>query len=122
MRAPLRTVLPAILVLALAASACGDSSPTDSDDLERTTSVEVRDSFFSPSANLVDQGAEVTWNWVNTSLGHNIIWVDADLENAGTRQFGSHTVTMPDEPGEYRYYCSLHGSPTSGMRGRVIVE
>lgn len=116
-----RPAVAAALVLALGITAC-DSSPTDNGDPQHTTSVEVRDSFYSPSANIVSPGDDVTWSWVNTALSHSVTWVDAELENAGTRQFGSHTVTMPDEPGEYHYYCSVHGTPTSGMRGRVIVE
>jgi len=116
------STLAAALILSFAVAGCSDSSPTDGGDPVATTSVEVRDSFFSPAANRVSPGAEVTWTWVNTALSHNVIWVDGALDNASTRQFGSFSLSMPSEAGEYRYYCSVHGSPTSGMRGRVIVE
>jgi plastocyanin len=26
-----------------------------------------------------------------------------------------------DTPGEYPYFCALHGSPTMGMRGTITV-
>jgi plastocyanin len=32
-----------------------------------------------------------------------------------------HTVTFA-APGTYSYYCSLHGSATFGMIGRIIVR
>jgi plastocyanin len=116
------SALAAALILSFAATSCSDSSPTDGGDPVATTSVQVRDSFFSPAANIVSPGAEVTWTWTNAALPHTLTWVDGGRENASTRQFGSFTLSMPSEAGEYRYYCSVHGSPTSGMRGRVIVE
>jgi plastocyanin len=27
-----------------------------------------------------------------------------------------------DTPGEYPYYCAVHGSPSQGMRGTIVVE
>ena len=29
--------------------------------------------------------------------------------------------TAEDEPGEYAYYCSIHGTKTAGMTGTVTV-
>lgn len=36
-------------------------------------------------------------------------------------QPGDSGVVTFDEPGDYSYYCSLHGTPTKGMTGTVRV-
>lgn len=51
---------------------------------------------------------------------------DAGLVNTG---FMSTRFPFPptaeltfDTPGEYTYYCPIHGSPTQGMRGTIVVS
>jgi plastocyanin len=94
-----------------------DSPPTNGSD----ASVDVRDDFFSPASTSVDQGETVRWTW-NGSNQHNVTWPEADLTNSPTQSTGSHQVTMPDSSGEYVYFCTIHGSPTGGMRGTINVR
>jgi plastocyanin len=143
MRTPVRrscTPVLTVLGFAFALVACGgsDSSPSDPPNggptngnngldngnggLVVTTSVDVNDSSFDPDAIQVDPGAEVTWTWTGGE-SHNVTWVDAGagLATSPTQSQGTHQVTMPETAGEYTYYCTLHGTPTGGMHGRVVV-
>jgi plastocyanin len=126
------------LGLAFALVACGGSGSSPSDPpnggptnggpgngnggLVATTSVGVGDFIFDPPGIQVDPGAEVTWTWQGQEP-HNVTWVDAGagLMSSATQSQGTHEVTMPQSTGEFAYYCTLHGTPTSGMHGRVVV-
>jgi plastocyanin len=124
-----------ILCFALITAGCGgDSSPSDSTNggsgngngndnggLVATTLVDVRDPFFDPDGIQVVPGAVVTFTWQGND-DHNVTWVDAGLTSSPTQSQGTHEVTMPQTQGEYGYYCTIHGTPTSGMHGRVVVD
>jgi plastocyanin len=89
--------------------------------------ISVRNSTAAPAVDTVEVGGTVTWTWAPTaSSPHNIT-------SAGSASFtGRGTVTPPPVPdpyavsfsaaGTYNYYCSIHGSPTTGMRGRIVVR
>lgn len=82
--------------------------------------VSVEDNLFDPDSVAVSAGGTVTWTW-NGAAAHNVTWVSGGFANASTRSTGTHAVTF-GSAGTYLYYCSIHGSPTSGMRGRVTVQ
>ncbi len=121
--------------LAVALAACGGSGsddpagpgnggpppPPGNSDPIQTTSVNVQDNSFSPPAILVSTGATVTWSW-SGSEPHNVTWSSAGLPNSPTQSSGNFQATMPSTTGELVYYCTLHGTPTSGMRGTIRVE
>jgi large repetitive protein len=104
-----------------------------------TTSVSVEDDLFDPSAIRVSGGATVTWTWAGNEE-HNVTWEDpgsdpddddyggaggqagGGMDNSPSQTSGTHQVTMPSQAGVYVYYCTFHGSPTTGMRGTVEVE
>ncbi len=77
---------------------------------------------FEPATLVVPAGTTVTF-----------VWQDGfhDLLSTGTPSFASfgngadppksYQVTFA-AAGTYKYYCSVHGSPNSGMRGTVIVQ
>ena len=87
--------------------------------------VEVVDDQFSPATITIEEGDTVRW----TQSGSNPHTVTAD-----DGSFDSHP-TCPadcmgpgdtyeqtfDEPGEFGYHCTLHGSAGSGMHGTVVV-
>jgi plastocyanin len=87
-------------------------------------------SAFSPTARTVATGTTV--RWTNESFtDHNVTWNDATGRNValagdGTGDiatFGSGTHTrLFNTPGTYGFHCTLHGSPTSGMRGTLTVQ
>jgi plastocyanin len=126
-------VLAAVLATAgLAACGDDDSGPptvqTGVVDERGKAAVEVDaiDNVFNPYGVRVDVGATVKWT-NDGRVGHNIIVTDQP-DGAGddfgvvTSDFLSgdtyeYTFTTP---GTYSYYCSLHGTPTSGMIGVVV--
>ena len=81
----------------------------------------MRDDFFSPENIVVSLRATVTWNWMGSDF-HDVRWSSAQLESSQLQRSGSHQVTLPTATGAYDYYCTIHGSLTSGMRGSVLVQ
>jgi plastocyanin len=77
---------------------------------------------FEPASLTVPVGATVTWTWV--SGFHS-------MTPTGTPSFTgpggpvsapntfSYTFTTA---GTYQYYCVVHGTPTAGMRGSIVVQ
>lgn len=109
-----RLMLP--LVLLFTATACGDD-PADPDT--PLTEVAVADDLFSPSAATVALGGTVRWTWEG-SHQHNVTWVGTTPASA-TQASGTYERTFTT-PGPYQYYCTIHGTPGSGMRGTVTVQ
>jgi plastocyanin len=75
-------------------------------------------------------GSTVTWT-NDSGVAHNVLWNDAAGRNAAAA--GDGTGDMPDfasgshtrvftVAGTYKFYCSIHGTPTSGMTGTLIVQ
>lgn len=85
----------------------------------------VRNGSTSPAVDTVAAGGTVTWTW--DALATN----PHDVTSSGSPGFPS-SVTTPQpftygpitfaNPGTYIYYCTQHGSPTAGMRGRIVVR
>ncbi len=85
--------------------------------------VSVRNSTSNPAVDTVAVGGAVTWTWAPPADPHNVT-------STGSPDFtGQPTVIDPPpftvtftSPGSYSYYCTLHGQPDSGMRGRIVVR
>lgn len=120
-RALRTTALASLLVMALALPACSGGSNDSPTDPGNPNAVSVVDNSFDPSSTMVDGGETVTWAWQGSNQ-HNVTWTTANLPNSPTQASGSHQVTMPSDDGTYNYYCTIHGSPNSGMRGSITVE
>jgi adhesin/invasin len=82
--------------------------------------VSVEDNLFDPDAVDVSVGGTVTWTW-NGAVGHNVTWVSGGFSNSSTQTSGTHDVTF-NSAGTYQYYCTIHGTPTTGMRGTVTAQ
>jgi plastocyanin len=84
--------------------------------------VSALDNSFMPENIQVKAGTDVVW----TNKGrneHNALHVDGgdwgvEVDDFQPGDVYSHTF---DEPGVYRYYCSIHGSTDAGMIGTVVV-
>lgn len=106
--------------------AAGCSTGNDSGSVEATgevVHVASLDNSFRPETVEIEPGTEVLW----TNQGrhdHDVIPLDdnadwgIDLDDFGPGEEYGHVFT---EPGEYRYYCTIHATPDSGMIGTVIV-
>lgn len=74
---------------------------------------------FSPPATNVNVGDTVTWNWAgnfHSVTSTNTSWPDTGVNNAGF----SFSHTFPSS-GAFFYYCTIHGTPTTGMKGAIFV-
>jgi plastocyanin len=108
---------------------------TEPAPIPTTAAVTVRDNNFlsvrnastNPAVDTVAVGGSVTWTWAaSTGASHNI------TPPVSPSFPGRGTVTPPPLPephtatfaaaGTYNYYCSIHGSAASGMRGRIVVR
>lgn len=84
--------------------------------------VVMRDNFFQPTQITIDAGTTLIWanqgqatHTATPDDGES--WDDEEVASDGT-----FSVRF-DEPGQYPYHCSFHGSAGgSGMAGTVIVE
>lgn len=136
-----RTLLTIAAVSAAALAGCSSQSLTSSNDTakpagpdlsavtfeDETGSKEVQidavDNTFKAEYVEVDAGTAVTFRNDGRN-DHNVIPVtpdqftaiQADAFTPGTEQ----TVTF-STPGDYPYYCSLHGTTTKGMVGAIRV-
>jgi plastocyanin len=101
----------------LAVSGCGSTSDPSTGQYD----VAVRDNSFSSSSLTVPTGTTVTFSWKGSSQ-HNVTWVAAgEPAPSPTQSTGSYQRTF-GTPGTYVYYCTIHGTPTSGMRGTITVQ
>ncbi len=99
--------------------------PNDAVDLTRQSAVtvEVGDNKYTERAIIVSPGAEITWKNVGLNR-HNVVsstpgaFDDIALEDLDDAGSASRTFSVP---GDYAYYCSVHGSITNGQRGWVVV-
>ena len=109
-----RLALPFTAVLGFAVAVV----PALADD----QSVGTGSTSYTPDQVAVKPGEKVTVS--NTSGGfHDLHWVDTDEneEAAPNTTSWSHDRTFTTA-GEYTFFCSFHGSETSGMRGKVFVN
>ena len=84
-----------------------------------TTTVNVRDDYFSPKTKTISKNTTVVWRWRDDG--------DHDVKSRGTRKFrsstiktsGTHRVTFT-RAGTYRYVCTVH--EFKGMTGKIVVK
>jgi plastocyanin len=123
-----------VSVLALAVAACGSSSSANSVkvvDLRSNATgqvgVKAIDNKFDAQAIRINPGTTVKWTNDGRN-SHNITPANAK-QNFGAK-FGVGTESFASgktyefkfaQAGTYHYYCTIHGSPTKGMIGTVIV-
>ena len=84
---------------------------------------------FVPKTVTISVGGTVTWVWNSGGTQHNVTTSSESPSIPGTP---STTSPSPftfgpvrfDAPGTYRYYCSVHATPTAtqGMVGTVTVQ
>ena len=136
----LGVLLVGLLLAGGSVAACGDdgspsSAPSTNDGgtdasvpddvvVVDTNPAEVTalDNSFRPENIQVAMGTEVVWNNRGRNE-HNVLHVDGDDWGVEVDDFQpgavySHTF---DQPGVYRYYCSIHGTTDAGMIGTVVV-
>lgn len=127
------------LVITLLCAGCGgDDGGNGSAGLENVVVMEgsevdviALDNSFSDQNIQVVAGTTVVWENKGRN-DHDIVAAGDDGETVDEAMewwversdFGPGEVYERtfDEPGTYRYYCSLHGTADAGMIGAVVVE
>ncbi len=105
------------------ASAMGlTGSPVTFTATATAAQVVMQNTAFNPSTLTVAAGTTVTW--VNMDP-----FTHTTTSNPGSSQTWNITVTSGgtaqvtfSTPGTFQYYCTIHGTPTSGMRGTIVVQ
>lgn len=101
------------------------TATTTSPPIERTgvvVPVQALDNSFRPQVVEVHVGDEVVWENRGAN-DHNVLSIEAgewgiEVDGFGPGAVYAHVFT---EPGEYAYYCSIHGNEQVGMVGTVVV-
>jgi plastocyanin len=77
---------------------------------------------FEPANVTIPVGTTVTWNWVGGI--HNVMPTgNPAFTGSGNPVSAPHTFSQTfSSPGTYVYFCVVHGSPTGGMRGTIVVQ
>ena len=117
----------------------GDTSTREDPAVYEGGPIDVIDSQFEPRYVLVEAGTTVQWLQAGV-LDHSVTSDDSRADDPSEFAFDSHPdcpgVCMGDgddfeftftEPGEYPYYCVVHGGPGRIdddvlMNGLIIVE
>lgn len=138
----IRAIIPVIALALL--TACGSDDVTSLNQVTTTTNaagvdlseaewtdltdqtevlIQARDNRFLPAYFIVKAGTPITFRNVGRTE-HNALPVDqVSFENIEAAVFNPQDeahVTI-DQPGDYPYYCSLHGTTTKGMVGAIRV-
>jgi plastocyanin len=119
-----------VLALTAIAAGCADDGPATTvvhgDPVDEPTGevvdVQAVDNTFSADRVVVAPGTTVRWTNAGSN-DHDVLSIGGgfgvDEQSFRPGQTYSHVF---DTPGEYPYYCELHGLPTVGMIGVVVVE
>jgi plastocyanin len=81
------------------------------------------DNSFRPQLVEVSVGDEVLWE--NRGMNeHDVLYVEGDEWGVEVEDFqpGDIYAYVFTKPGEYRYFCSIHGTEDVGMIGTVVVN
>jgi len=74
---------------------------------------------FTPPTTNCNVGDQVVWTWAGGP--HNVTSTNSAWSMSPTQSSGSFANTF-SAAGPYFYYCTIHGTPTSGMKGEIIVN
>jgi plastocyanin len=81
------------------------------------------DNSFRPQSIEINIGDEVVWENRGRNE-HNVLRVEGDGWGVEAPSFqpGDRYGFVFSEPGEYDYFCSIHGNEQAGMTGTIIVS
>lgn len=124
----IRRAAPVLLVTALAAvglaggvaSARVEAGGERVATVHKTVTIHIRDNTFNPADFAIEEGTTV--RWINDGRNnHNVTPTRGRYFGSDNLKPGrSYVHTFPDA-GTFAYYCTLHGTPTSGQRGTLGV-
>jgi plastocyanin len=116
-----RVVLSVIPAAVLVLGTLAPRAPNAAFYAPRATvaTVELRDDVFDPQVVRIEPGDSVMW--VNHGRNpHNVVEADGAFRSKILQIGDTYTIPFP-KVGRFGYYCSLHGAPSLGMFGVVLV-
>ena len=109
------TLVTGALFVALALPASARVAAVD-----RVVTIHIHDNLFAPSALTVADGTTV--RWINDGRNtHNVTPDSGRAFGSANLGPGKTYVHTFKNAGAFAYYCTLHGTPTSGQRGQLAV-
>ncbi len=116
-------ILTALLVTAasvVAVAPVAHATPAATPRAYQVVTVHIRDNSYTPDAATIAPGATV--RWVNDGRNpHTVTSSTAGQFDSGVLKPGKSFTRSFPKTGTYAYYCTLHGTPTSGQRGALGV-
>ncbi len=115
--------LAAALVPAVAQPAAGHErveSVQSVESVHKVVTIRIRDNLFTPSTLNVGEGTTVRWINVGRNT-HNVTPDSGKAYGSADLKPGKSYVHTFGQAGSFAYYCTLHGTPTSGQRGNLAV-
>lgn len=119
---PVTLALASVLLFAACAESTADSDTIEGQDVV----VEMYDNRFEYTEIRIPVGGSV--NWVGAGQNpHNAVeangeWSTETVFGSLDQYEGDEAVLTYDEPGEYVFFCTYHGSASgTGMAGTLIV-
>jgi plastocyanin len=108
-----------VVTASLVATGCANDGPPKAAPAEPVT-VQAADNRFDPERIEVAPGTEVIW--VNNGRNDHDIVTDLGFGVVSSEfKPGDEYRHVFTEPGEYPYYCTIHGTADIGMIGTVVV-
>lgn len=115
----------------LVLSACGGDDDSNGngngDSGGSSVDMEMGEMYFDPEEVSADAGSDLTINFDNAGNQlHDFTIDDFDGERVhvevASGEEDSVTLTMPDEAGEFEFYCTIPGHRDAGMHGFLTVN
>jgi plastocyanin len=103
----------ALVAIALSLASCAESFTGPEPGVNE---VRVGDNFFNPGTRNIEDGTTITWTWNSGSTTHNVTFDDGP---ASADQSGGQYERTFNDPGNFPYHCTIHGS---GMSGTIVVN
>ena len=121
-------LLAALLLPALALTACGDDEGADVGDAAapaagaRAVEVVADDFSFDPGEITAEAGEDLAIALTSEDMVHDLTIEELGFHVEAGRGDTTEGGLRVDEPGEYTYYCSVPGHRSAGMEGTLTVE
>jgi plastocyanin len=119
----LMTVTPAVALVALLLTGCGDDgdddktteAATQQEAIPAVVKVAVGDNFYKPKDVTIKRGQSISWR--NEGAVAHTVTSDTDSAvkfDSGTLDPRGVYALKPTTPGKITYYCTIHGKVQSG--------
>jgi len=113
-------VAASVVAAAPVAHATPVATPAAAPRAYQVVTVHIRDNAYTPDAATIAPGATV--RWINDGRNpHTVTSSKAGQFDSGVLKPGKSFTRSFPKAGTFKYYCTLHGTPTSGQRGALGV-